>query len=321
MSIEANELIKKAEEYYVDGVFEGTIENFGKVYSKNPDLLSEENKEHFAKAVYEFYIRDTTFMTTEIEGSLILITRLVSQKDTRNGQEDVYTDAIMTILEYNKNQYEAKVKWYDKLDPKLLNPNIDKKNSYSLRDKWYSQSTRALLDDEQYKKCLELSKEALEEIEYIMNDDEIWFKRRIGLSYYALGNAELAIQYLEEVVKVKVNWHNNFYLSEAYYANNELDKSFKTALKAVLMEVNAQPIQKINLYVFLKDLLIRKGYKKEYAQLSDLIYAIKFDNNEVADEDDEDYLEYLAQLDDDLVDVNSMEEDFRSSCKKILNDI
>ena len=144
MSIEANELIKKAEEYYVDGVFEGTIENFMKVYAQNPELLSEENKEHFAKAIYEFNIMDSTFMTPEIDGSLILITRLVSQKDTRNGQEDVYTDAIMTVLGYNKNQYEAKVKWYDKLDPKLLNPNIDRKNSYSLRDKWYSQSTIAL---------------------------------------------------------------------------------------------------------------------------------------------------------------------------------
>lgn len=53
MSIEANELIKKAEEYYVDGVFEGTIENFKKVYAQDPELLSEENKEHFAKAIYE----------------------------------------------------------------------------------------------------------------------------------------------------------------------------------------------------------------------------------------------------------------------------
>ena len=321
MSVEANELIKKAEEYYVEGIFEGTIENFRKVYAQNPELLSEENKEHFAKAIYEFSIRDSTFMTPEIEGSLILITRLVSQKDTRNGQEDVYTDAIMTVLEYNKNQYEAKVKWYNKLDPKLLNPDIDKKNSYSLRDKWYSQSTKALLDDEQYKKCLELSKEALEVTEYIMNDDEAWFKRRIGLSYYGLGNADLAIEYLEEVAKVKVNWHNNFYLSEAYYANGEVDKAFKQALKAVLMELNAKPIQKINLYVFLKDLMLKKGYKKEYAQLSELIYAIKFDNNEVADEDDEEYLEYLAHLDDDWIDVNSMEEDFRSTCRRILTEI
>lgn len=321
MSIEVNELIKKAEEYYVDGVFEGTIENFGKVYSQNPDLLSEENKEHFAKAVYEFYIRDTTFMTPEIDASLILITQLASQKNTRNGQEDVYTDAIMTILEYNKNQYEAKVKWYDKLDPKLLNPNIDKKNSYSLRDKWYSQSTRALLDDEQYKKCLELSKEALEEIDEIMNDDEAWFKIRIAKANMNLGNFDEAVENFKEGIRVKDGWSNKFAFAECYNMMEDYDNAFKLALDAAVSDPKIRPLSKINLYKLLRQLLIRKGYKKEASQVSELIYAIKFDNNEIADEDDEEYLDYLEQLEDDVVDVKAMEEALMPTWRRILREI
>ena len=321
MSIEVNELIKKAEEYYVDGVFEGTIENFGKVYSQNPDLLSEENKEHSAKAVYEFYIRDTTFMTPEIDASLILITQLASQKNTRNGQEDVYTDAIMTILEYNKNQYEAKVKWYDKLDPKLLNPNIDKKNSYSLRDKWYSQSTRALLDDEQYKKCLELSKEALEEIDEIMNDDEAWFKIRIAKANMNLGNFDEAVENFKEGIRVKDGWSNKFAFAECYNMMGDKDNAFKLALDAAVTDPKIRPLSKINLYKLLKNLLIDKGYKTESSKVEELIYAIRFDNGEKAYEEEDEYMDYLEQLEDDEVDVKSMGEALMPTWRRILSEI
>lgn len=321
MSIEANELIKKAEEYYVDGVFEGTIENFRKVYAQDPELLSEENKEHFAKAIYEFNIRDSTFMTPEIDGSLTLITRLVSQKDTRNGEEDVYTDAIMTVLEFGDNQYEAKVKWYDKLDPKLLNPNIDKKNSYSLRDKWYSKSTKALLDDKQYKKCLELSKEALEEIDEIMNDDEAWFKIRIAKANMNLGNFDDAVVNFKEGLKVKKGWSNKFAFAECYNMMGDKDNAFKLALDAAVTDPKIRPISKIHLYNLLKNLLIDKGYKKEASKVEELIYAIRFDNGEKAYEEEDEYMDYLEQLEDDEVDVKSMEVDLMPTWRRILREI
>lgn len=318
MSIEANELIKKAEDYYVDGVFEGTIENFKKVYAQDPELLSEENKEHFAKAIYEFSIRDTTFMTPEIEGSLIFITRLVSQKDTRNGEEDVYTDAIMTVLEYNKNQYGAKVKWYDKLDPKLLNPNIDKKNSYSLMDKWYSQSTRALLDDKQYKKCLELSKEALEEIDDIMNDDEAWFKIRMAKANMNLGNFDDAIENFKEGIKVKDGWSNKFAFAECYNMVDDYDNAFKLSLDAAVTDPKIKPFLKINLYKLLKNLLFDKGYEKEAKKLDDLIDYIIFVANQPVDKNDKESLEYLKELEEE---VKSMEEDLMPTWRKILREI
>lgn len=322
MSIEAKELIKKAENYYEEGIYEGTIENFKKVYAQDPDLLTEENKEHFAKAIYEFSIRDSTFMTPKLDGSLIFLTRLVSQKDTTEGQECVYTDAVMTVVGFGKNQYEAIVKWYKKLDPSLLNPNPSKKNSYSDRDRWYSHSTRALLDAKKYKQCIELSNEALEKIDYIMNDDEAWFKRRIGLSYKALGDSDLAIKYLEEVLKVKVNWHNGFYLAEAYYANGQVDKALKMALKAALMETNAEPRQKKYLYIFLKNLFYEKGFMEEYKHISDLIYTIKFNwNTFLVDDEDEDYLEFLKELDQDKLDVVSLEEELRKEWKKLLDEV
>lgn len=321
MSIEANELIKKAEDYYVDGVFEGTIENFKKVYAQNPELLSEENKEHFAKAIYEFNIRDTTFMTPEIEGSLILITRLVSQKDTRTGEEDVYTDAIMTVLEYNKNQYRAKVEWYDKLDPKLLNPNIDKKNSYSLMDKWYSQSTRALLDDKQYKKCLELSKEALEEIDEISNDGDAWFKIRIAKACMNLGYFDEAIKNFKEGLAVKKDWSNKSAFAECYNMIGDSENALKWALDAALTDPNIKALSKINLYKLLRNLLYDKGFKKEAGQVAELIHAIRFNNNEIADEDENEYLDYLEQLDDNVVDVKSMEEDLMPTWRRILREV
>ena len=152
-----------------------------------------------------------------------------------------------------------------------------------------------------------------------MNDDEAWFKRRIGLSYKALGNSELAIKYLEEVVKVKNNWHNRFFLAEAYHDDNQLDKALKEALKAALMETNAKPRQKINLYVFLKDLFYEKGFIKEYKEISDLIYTIKFNwDTFLVDDEDEDYLEFLKELEDDQLDVVSLEKKLRKDWRKLL---
>ena len=322
MSIEASELIKKAEEYYVDGIYEAAIEKYGEAYSKDSSQFSEENKEHFAKAVYEFDIRDSTFMTTKLDSRLRFITGLLSQKDTRNGEDCIYTDSVMTVVNFEKQHFEDILKWYKKLDPNLLNPNPSKKNSYSNRDRWYSHSTRALLDAKKYKQCIELSNEALDKIDYIMNDDEYWFKRRIGLSYKALGDSDLAIKYLEEVARVKVNWHNRFYLAEAYYDNGQADKALKEALNAALMETNAKPRQKKYLYIFLKNLFYEKGFMEEYKHISDLIYTIKFNwDTFLVDDEDEDYLEFLKELDDDKLDVVYLEEELRKEWRKLLNEI
>lgn len=321
MSSDVKELINEAENYFEKGIYEAAIEKYEKAYSQDSSQFSEENKEHFAKALYEFDIRDSGYLSDKLDAELRFVTNLLSQKDTRDGQECVYTASVMTAVGFQKD-HEAILKWYKKLNPDLLNPNPSKKNSYSNKDKWYSNSTRALLDGKKYKQCIELSNEALDKIEYIMNDDEAWFKRRIGLSYKALGNSELAIKYLEEVVKIKNNWHNRFFLAEAYHDDNQLDKALKEALKAALMETNAKPHQKINLYVFLKGLFYEKGYMKEYKEISDLIYTIKFNfDTFLVDDEDEDYLEFLKDLEDDQLDVVSLEKKLRKDWRKLLNDL
>lgn len=318
MSIEASELIKKAEEYYVDGIYEGTIENFKKVYAQDPSLLTEENREHFAKALYEFNIRDSTFMTPEIRLSLILISGLVSQKDTSNGQEDVYTDSIMTVMKYNKRQYPAKVEWYDKLNPKLLNPNIDRKNSYSLRDTWYSQSTKALLDDEQYRKCLELSKEALEEIDDIMNEDYAWFYIRIAKASMNLGYLDEAIENFKKGIKVKKGWSNKFAFAECYNMKGDKDNAFKLALDAAVTDPKIRPLSKFHLYNLLMNLLFEKGYKKEAQKLAELIDEIIFVANQPVDKKDKEYSDYLKELEEEL---KSMEVALMPTWRKILREI
>lgn len=318
MSIEAKDLIKKAENYYEEGIYEGTIENFKKVYSQDPDLLTEENREHFAKAIYEFSIRDSTFMTSEIDASLILITRLVSQKDTRYGEEDVYTDAIMTVMKYNRRQYMAKVKWYNKLNPKLLNPNIDRKNSYSLRDTWYSQSTKALLDDKQYRKCLELSKEALEEIDDIMNEDYAWFYIRIAKASMNLGYFDEAIENFKEGIKVKDGWSNKFAFAECYNMVGEKDNALKLALDAAVTDPKISPLSKINLYNLLMNLLKHKEYEKEAKKLADLIDEIIFVANQPVDKDDKESLDYKKELEEEL---KSMEEALMPTWRKILREL
>ncbi|AMK15244.1 tetratricopeptide repeat protein [Methanobrevibacter olleyae] len=258
-------------------------------------------------------------MTTELDASLILLTRLVSQKDTREGQECIYTDSVMTFIS-NKRDYEAILKWYKKINPKLLNPNPDKKNSYSYKDKYYSNTTRALLNEKHYKKCIDLSKEALEEIDYIMNEDEAWFKVRIAKASMNISNFDEAIKYFKETIKAKENWSNKYAFADCYYVLGDYDNALKQALDAALTDPKIRPLLKINLYQLLSELLNEKGYENEIDYLDNLINAIKFDNKEIADEDDEEYLECISELEEG-VDVKSMEENLRPIWRKILSEL
>ena len=311
-------IIEKAEKYFEDGFFVDACEYYKKAYREDKESFTIELKEHFAMSIYESDIRGAGFLSDKLDSELIFITNLLDQKDTRNGEYDIYTESVMTVIQFN-NDFDAILRWYKKLDPKILSPILLKNNSYSYRDKYYSNVTRALLGKKEYKKCIALCNEALSNIDEIMNDDENWFVIRLARSHAALGNYELAIKYFKEAIKHKVNWHNKHRFAECYYAYGDLDMALKTAIDAVLTEPKVKPYQKKNLYKFMKVLFDEKGLVKESDDISQLIYSIRFNSTStVIDEDDEDYLDFLEQLEDDShIDVEKIEKELKKDWKRV----
>ena len=69
------------------------------------------------------------------------------------------------------------------------------------------------------------------------------------------------------------------------------------------------------------NLLLDNGYKEESNKVNELIFAIRFDSGEKAYEEEDDYKEYLEQLEDDKVDVKSIEESLMPTWRRILREI
>ena len=95
--------------------------------------------------------------------------------------------------------------------------------------------------------------------------------------------------------------------------------ALKTAIDAVLTEPKVKPYQKKNLYKFMKVLFDEKGLVKESDDISQLIYSIRFNSTStVIDEDDEDYLDFLEQLEDDShINVEKIEKELRKDWKRV----
>lgn len=314
--------IDKAEDYFENGIYITAMELYMDAYRIDDKSFTETNKEHFAKAIFESDVVDAPFFTDKLDSELLFITKLLNQKDTRDGSECIYTESLMTVIWFKKDT-DAILKWYKKLDPNLLNPHIRKKNSYSDRDRYYSRVTKALLDTKQYQKCIDLSYEALSNIDEIMNDDENWFLIRIAKSNRALGNYQDAVDAFKQALKFKDNWSNKYALAETYYACENTDLALKTALDAALTEPKIRPLQKNNLYKLLKILFMEKGYKKDAREISVLIYSIKFySNSKFTCDDDEEYLDFLEQLEDDgAVNPVALEKQLRKNWRNLFNQL
>ena len=69
----------------------------------------------------------------------------------------------------------------------------------------------------------------------------------------------------------------------------------------------------------MKVLFDEKGLVKESDDISQLIYSIRFNSTStVIDEDDEDYLDFLEQLEDDShIDVEKIEKELKKDWKRV----
>jgi tetratricopeptide (TPR) repeat protein len=197
----------------------------------------------------------------------------------------VYTLSVFKILDYlnEKAIYnpEPILYWTKKLKPELLettpfkftDPTGKEREIAPQKEQWFSLRSKALYENEKFEECISLSETALNSLAKFHYDNDTWFKRNIALSKEGLGDHEIAIAELKELLKKKKEWFIQKEISEIYLRQNKIDEALGFAVDGALNFGDAD--KKMNLYKLLTEILRTKGKTDEAKAHIELIYQIR----------------------------------------------
>jgi hypothetical protein len=100
------------------------------------------------------------------------------------------------------------------------------------RENWYAHKTMALQKLGRWQECLDLSKNALDNIKTFHYSNDAWFSRRIALAKKNLGSPEETIIELESILLKKKEWFIQKELAEIFFEKNNVEVANKYALEA-----------------------------------------------------------------------------------------
>ncbi|MDR3223954.1 MAG: tetratricopeptide repeat protein [Methanobrevibacter sp.] len=293
--------LKNAKKEYKNKNYDKAIELYKPLHENHPENFNKWDSICYAWSLYYTHIKDSN--GENLNEIVELITILTKQKDLSKKDEPcVYTISLMKVIEFfseNKN-FDEVIYWTDKLDPNLLSDDSftftdnsgKERNLPSKKENWFVARSKAHFELEDFEDAIKISEKALENISKFRYDNDIWFKRRIALSNNRLGNHEIAVELLKEVLLVKKEWYIQKELADTYYNLNHIDESLKYAIDAALNF--GEPDKKIKLYSLLESLLFEKGMESEAKLHAELVYQIRNKNQWHIDDKE---IERLKKLD------------------------
>ena len=305
-SKEIRKELNEAKKLYQAKKYDEALTIYEKRYNESPEDLNRWDKIFYSWSLYQLYIKQADDEDKMFE-SAELVTELINQDDLNERPVCAYTLTVFKILDqlYSENDYYDLLAWLDKINPELLDEKrfeTDERVYRSKKEKYYDYATKAYFEGEDYEKCIETSKEALEVLENFTNSSDVWYNWRIAKSYKELLKNREALEYLKEVVKVKKDWFVQKEMAENYHVIGENEKAEDYICEAVL--TNDPVTIKVNLYYLAYNVL--KQINPELAlRHAELFYAIKLENDSQIPDDIEELM-----IDDDL-DKNALESEIR----------
>lgn len=127
----------------------------------------------------------------------------------------------------------------------------------SPKEDYYKLKSDFLLDEKQYEDCIICCNEAIETLERLHYDNDVWFSRKIANSLGGLGNIEEAISNLEKLSTVSDKWFLLFEIGKYYAQLNQFDKALTYMLRAVCTKDPEK--MKVSLIEAIGDLLNKTG--------------------------------------------------------------
>lgn len=321
MSEDIKKDLAQAKKNYQSKKYADAKDIYETIYSEKPEAFTIWDKRFYSWALYQLYVK-TPEDETDLFEAVNLITKLLPQEDhSKKDGVCAYTMSVMKLLDYlyKKNDYENLLIWADRLNPDFLNSKTSKFTTNdgrkvtiaSNKEKYYNWLSKSYYEVEYFDECLEVSKEALNELSTFTNNSDIWFKWRIARSLREIGEYDEAIECLKEVFKTKKDWYIQWELAENYFFNGDNEKSLEYAISAALSRGDSD--KKIKLYSLLEDLL-EDDYPEIALKHSYLIYSIRMHNEWGIDEDLEEKIS-SAGLDIENTEYWKIEKELKSFWK------
>lgn len=304
---EIREELNEAKKLYKAKKYDEALTIYERHYNESPEALNNWDRIFYSWSLYQLYIKDA-YDEDKLYESAELVTELVRQDDLNKRPVCAYTQTVFKVLDqlYAENDYYDLLAWLDKINPELLDQKrfeTEDRVYRSKKEKYYDYATKAYFEVEDYEKCIETSKEALESLDVFTNNSDVWYNWRIAKSYRELLDNSEALRYLEEVAKVKKDWFVQKEIAENYYVLGEDEKAQDYICEAVL--TNDPLTIKVNLYHLAYKIL--KEINPELAlKHAELFCAIKLENDSKVPDDIEELL-----IDEETLDKNALESEIR----------
>lgn len=196
-----------------------------------------------------------------------------------------YTQTVFKILVYlnDKAIYptDKVLEWTNKLNFEILDnvpfsytDNEGKTRELaSKKEQYFMWRTKALLEKGLFNECIELSQKGLDTFEQFHYDNEVWFARRISLSYKGLGQSEVALEQLKSLLKRKKEWFIYKEIAEIYFEQGNNEQALKYAIDSALGFGDAD--KKLNVYKLLSEILISNNQNEEAKKHIEFMYQIR----------------------------------------------
>lgn len=304
---EIREELNEAKKLYKAKKYDEALTIYERHYNESLEALNNWDRIFYSWSLYQLYIKDA-YDEDKLYESAELVTELVRQDDLNKRPVCAYTQTVFKVLDqlYAENDYYDLLAWLDKINPELLDQKrfeTEDRVYRSKKEKYYDYATKAYFEVEDYEKCIETSKEALESLDVFTNNSDVWYNWRIAKSYRELLDNNEALRYLEEVAKVKKDWFVQKEIAENYYVLGEDEKAQDYICEAVL--TNDPLTIKVNLYHLAYKIL--KEINPELAlKHAELFCAIKLENDSKVPDDIEELL-----IDEETLDKNALESEIR----------
>lgn len=260
------------------------------VYKLKPDF---EN----IKGVYAWCIYYTEIVVEKVndEPKFFKAGEGILKLSKQDDQYSPYTQTVFKILEYlnDKAIYPTDkiLEWTNKLNYEILDntPFLFTDNEGKTRElapkkeQYFMWRTKALFEKGLFDECIELSQKALDTFKNFHYSNEIWFARRISLSYKGLGQSETALEQLKSLLKRKDEWFIHKEIAEIYFEQGNNEQALKYAIDSALGFGDAG--KKLNVYKLLSQILISNNQNEEAKKHVEFMYQIRKANERRIDND------------------------------------
>ncbi len=198
-----------------------------------------------------------------------------------------YVRTVLAVAKHFENPFDAPalVRWLTKVDGKKLrddvfsftDPQGKRRELASDRERYYGALSKALLALEDYQACIAVCREALDEVAVFHYDNDLWFRWRIALSKYYLGDTHEAIPMLESLLQKRREWFIQHKLAEMYADAGDSEKALAYALDAALNAGDTD--KKLKLFGFMAELFAQLGRTEDAKDHLALVYRIRKERN------------------------------------------